>query len=92
MKIKLPEQFKRPVKGTLGSVFIEREKQGSVQILDIRGWGYLTGRGGGLGINQDDAERVQDDFEKWVVNALNNQMKEDSGVDRVNKQLKKGER
>lgn len=38
--------------------------------ITIRGWGYLTGCGGGLCLDPDVAKKTQDDFIKWIVNKL----------------------
>jgi hypothetical protein len=54
----------------MGKVFIAT-KCGDTNVLDVRGWGWLTGRGGGLAMNEDEAAKVQDQFEEWVVAALN---------------------
>lgn len=40
-------------------------------VLDIRGWGYLTGRGAGaLGMSDGEAIRVQDDFGERIASLL----------------------
>ncbi len=54
----------------MGKIFIST-KCGDTTVLDVRGWGYLTGRGGGLAMSEDDAVKVQDQFEEWVIAALN---------------------
>ena len=38
--------------------------------ITIRGWGYLTGCGGGLCLDPDTAKKIQDDFAKWIVDKL----------------------
>lgn len=35
----------------------------------IRGWGHLTGIGG-LNLLGEEAAKIQDDFQKWIVNKL----------------------
>lgn len=40
-------------------------------VLDVRGWGHLTG-GGGLALPTEEAEKIQDEFGERVVAALNN--------------------
>jgi hypothetical protein len=67
----LPSQLKGPFYGAgMGKIFIHT-KCGDTTVLDVRGWGYLTGRGGGLAMAEDDAVKVQDQFEAWVIAALN---------------------
>lgn len=67
----LPSQLKGPFYGVgMGKIFIHT-KCGDTTVLDVRGWGYLTGRGGGLAMSEDDAVKIQDQFEEWVIAALN---------------------
>jgi hypothetical protein len=67
----LPKQFKGSFySAQCGQIYV-RTKCGDTPVLDIRGWGYLTGRGGGLALSEDEAVKIQDQFEKWVVAALN---------------------
>ena len=41
-------------------------------VIDLRGWGYLTGKGhGALGLDQDTATKVQDRFGDELVTLLN---------------------
>lgn len=40
-------------------------------IIIIRGWGYLTGTGGGLGLSQTMAASIQDEFAEFVLTILN---------------------
>ena len=69
--ISLPEQFDGEFYGyNIGKVFIKTEC-GHTHVIDIRGWGYLTGRGGGLAMGEDEACETQDQFERWVIKALN---------------------
>ncbi len=67
----LPIQFKGPFYGCghMGKIFVRRET-GDTTVLDIRGWGYLTGKGA-LGMDNDEADKVMDQFEDWVIHALN---------------------
>ncbi|GEM_PF-6711148 len=71
-------------------VIAEGAKGGTFPICDIRGWGYLTGKGhGALGLPHDEAVAIQNanthliaaapdmlDFVKWVADRgePNNQM------------------
>lgn len=67
----LPPQFKGPFYGSkMGKIFC-RTRCGDTTVLDVRGWGFLTGKGGGLAMGEDDAVKVQEAFEEWVVDALN---------------------
>lgn len=38
--------------------------------ITIRGWGYLTGCGGGLSLDPDVAKKIKDDFAKWIIDKL----------------------
>ena len=74
--MKIPEEFKAEFSSTMGSIFIKNEKIGQAQVMDIRGWGYLTGCGG-LNMDPDEAAEVQDQFTAWVVETLNNAVKKE---------------
>lgn len=40
-------------------------------VCDIRGWGYLTGKGhGGLGINENHAAKLQDHIGEMIAEAI----------------------
>lgn len=48
------------------------DKGGDCSVLDVRGWGYLTGNGsGGLGLEHNAAMTEQKRFAAFVVWALN---------------------
>ena len=50
----------------------DKDGHGWNQVLDIRGWGYLTGRGSGaLGLSEKEAIAEQIKFANWAVDALN---------------------
>ena len=68
----LPKEFNGEFYGvgSMGKVFI-KTKCGDTNVLDVRAWGYLTGRGGGLAMDEDSACETQDQFEAWVIEALN---------------------
>lgn len=56
-----------------GWVWGPSEKGGDTHILDIRGWGYLTGNGsGGLGLPLDEAHKRYDATGDLVVALVNN--------------------
>ena len=40
-------------------------------MLDVRGWGYLTGQGQALALSADSAIAAQEATAEWVVSALN---------------------
>ncbi len=42
-------------------LFVHEPKNGEpiAKLFDVRGWGYLTGKGGGLGLSDEDAVKVQ---------------------------------
>jgi hypothetical protein len=52
-----------------GGIIVDRH--GS-RIIDVRGWGRLTGTGsGGLGMRDTEAEKIQDDVGESVAAFLN---------------------
>lgn len=77
----LPSQFKgRFVGYGMGKIFVKTPK-GETTALDVRGWGYLTGKGDcALGMSEDDACKVQDQFEAWVIEALNHYAENNRGI------------
>lgn len=45
----------------VGWIMAEGVEKGPMHVADIRGWGYLTGRGhGALGLSHEDAAAIQD--------------------------------
>lgn len=65
----LPSHFRGPFKyhPSAGCIF----DGNGTHVLDVRGWGYLTGRGeGGLRILEGPAAIIQDQFGDWVAAAL----------------------
>jgi hypothetical protein len=53
-------------------IFGQSKKGANAHILDIRGWGYLTGKGGGaLGLSEEQAIEAQKAIEAYVVAAWN---------------------
>jgi hypothetical protein len=53
-------------------IFGQSKKGGGAHVLDIRGWGYLTGKGGGaLGLCEEQAIEAQKAIEAYVVAAWN---------------------
>ena len=44
---------------------------GDEYVFMVRGWGKLTGVGG-YNLPKDEAERIQNDFTKWILETLNN--------------------
>lgn len=64
--------FRGPFKHVMGKIWMPSAKGGDTFVLDVRGWGYLTGRGGGaLGLGEDEAMKLQDAFGDMVAAALN---------------------
>ena len=54
------------------------------RVLDVRGWGYLTGQGSkALGLSAGSAARIQDDFGSSVVALLNASWPNDGDVPRA---------
>lgn len=52
-----------------GSYIFDRDGQ---MIAQIRGWGHLTGKGGGLGLDDATAITVQKQRAQAIVDAVNN--------------------
>lgn len=50
---------------------IRTNDDADVHVITIRGWGRLTGTGGGLGLNEYDAINIQDTFAEYIVDRLN---------------------
>jgi len=44
---------------------------GSEHMLDMRGWGFLTGQGQGLALPNEEAAKAQRETMQWVVDAMN---------------------
>jgi len=69
------ERFAIPADPTAGSAAVEMEGEmleevgkEHAKVLDMRGWGYLTGGGhGALGLSQEDASKIQDDLARRIV-------------------------
>ena len=46
-----------------GYIWADNLKGGQTHMIDVRGWGYLTGRGhGALDLSYEDAKRLQDEL------------------------------
>lgn len=66
--MKLPEQFTLPIKYDYnGTHFFDAEGR---MILQIRGWGYLTGTGG-LRLEGEQAVKIQDATAHYIETAVN---------------------
>jgi hypothetical protein len=53
-----------------GYIWADSLKGGRTHMIDVRGWGYLTGGGlGALGLKATDAERLQDDLGRLLCAA-----------------------
>ena len=64
----LMDHFTGPYKHIHGLIFDSQDRI----ILEVRGWGYLTGSGsGGLGLNPESAANLQDSFGAQVAELLN---------------------
>lgn len=62
--------FPPPYKHYMGAIWVQND--GEHKMLDVRGWGHLTGRGQKRFISDDaTAEKVQDEMGNWAANALN---------------------
>lgn len=64
-----------PTPWTVGyaSLSVEgKTEKGVMKILDIRGWGHLTGRGhGALGLSDEQGKQVQEANAEFIVRACN---------------------
>lgn len=47
---------------------------GICHVADVRGWGYLTGRGQALALSPDAAIEAQERAAKFIVDAMNEKM------------------
>ena len=50
---------------------------GPCHVLDVRGWGYLTGRGTALALDGIVAIQAQAETAQWVVDAMNEKWAKD---------------
>jgi hypothetical protein len=67
----LPEQFNGEFSGhDMGEIFIRTKAVGDINVLDVRGWGYLMGQGA-LGMSDDEGDTAQVQFERWIIKTLN---------------------
>ena len=41
------------------------------KVFDMRGWGFLTGAGGGMGINPDESAKLQDEMGARIAALMN---------------------
>ena len=57
--------FRAPFKHIYGKIF----DANNAPVLDVRGWGYLTGNGC-LGLPEDEAAEIQDRFGNQVAELL----------------------
>lgn len=63
-----PYIFRNPkYVSSLSDSYVEFENGGEAFMLDIRGWGYLTGT---CGLDSEDAAKVQDAFGAFVVKCM----------------------
>lgn len=58
-----------------------------LHVIDIRGWGHLTGRGG-LNLPHEEAMKIQDAFGKKVAQLLNEAHGKPGSVYLINEPLK----
>ncbi len=58
---------------TLHDIYADNVPKGPMKVADIRGWGYLTGKGhGALGLSYDEGVAVQAANAAFIVKAVNN--------------------
>ena len=51
------------------NIYAPDHRGGTRRVLDVRGWGYLTGQGGGLGLPFDEAIKIQNAIGLFVCEA-----------------------
>jgi len=76
----VPDEFKGSYKHTLGSIWLCGQKIGDVPVIDVRGWGWLTGAGA-LNIPADKAAQIQDQFGDWIAETLTKAANEQSSTE-----------
>lgn len=57
-----------------GKIWGVDEFGGSCMLMDVRGWGYLTGHGIALGLSGDEAIEAQKKTARFVVDMLNEKL------------------
>lgn len=79
--VKMPQESKQLILDILNSrtdKSVKREIKYSpsgqvtidgINVILIRGWGHLTGRGA-LNLSPEEAAKIQDDFGEWIVKKL----------------------
>lgn len=56
-----------------GYIWCNSAKGGKTVIANVRGWGYLTGKGhGALGLSEAEGIRIQEQWGSMIAEALNN--------------------
>lgn len=69
---KTKEKFKSTYIKVGPKIFIVTEDKRTLPLMLIRGWGMLTGNGVcGFGLDQKEAEKIQDQFVDYVLKRLN---------------------
>ncbi|MFT6047302.1 MAG: hypothetical protein ACI9WC_003016 [Arenicella sp.] len=63
----LSKYFEFPLTATYNII---HDQKGN-RVLDVRSWGYLTGRGGGLALDDEVARLIQDEWAAEIAEALN---------------------
>jgi hypothetical protein len=54
-----------------GIIYVITPLNTKAEFIIIRGWGYLTGTGGGLGLLEAEALKIQDDLANYIIEQLN---------------------
>lgn len=70
----MSEHFPRPwaIDSHALSIYSAETKKGIARVADLRGWGYLTGKGhGALGLSNDDGIAAQRANAELIVKAVN---------------------
>ena len=69
-------------------IYADNVPKGPMKVADIRGWGYLTGKGhGALGLSYEEASQIQQANALLIVEAVNSHAALKSRVEELTKAL-----
>lgn len=60
-----------PFRHIRGHIWAQNSPDGETMVFQVRGWGYLTGRGTALGMTPDEATPIMDDMGDTLAALLN---------------------
>jgi hypothetical protein len=74
------------------SIYADNVPKGPMRVADLRGWGYLTGKGhGALGLSRDEGIAVQEANATFIVKAVNNHDALVKALEKISQQMTMGE-